>query len=97
MTIFAVIQNSSVVNKIIAESKEIAEAITGSSCIELENDFVAEIGSLYLNNEFTSAPPHASWTYDQASSEWVAPVPMPEDGNSYTWSEEDLNWTIVTE
>ena len=97
MKTFAVIENDLVVNEIIAESKELAETITGLLCVEIENTLVTEIGGSYLNNEFIGIRPYASWTHDQVLNEWVAPVAKPDDENLYIWSEEDLNWTMVTE
>jgi hypothetical protein len=97
MTIFAVIQDDLVVNNIIAESKEIAETLTGSLCVQIENVLVAEIGSSYLNNEFIGKRPYPSWTHDQVLNEWVAPVEKPDDENIYVWSEENLAWEAVTE
>ena len=97
MTTYAVIKNDLVVNKIIAESKEIAEAVTGLSCVETENPELVEIDSSYLNGQFVGKSPYPSWTYDSQLEEWVAPVLKPVNENFYIWSEEDLNWEIYTE
>ena len=97
MTIFAVIKNNIVVNKIMAESKEIAETVTGLSCVEIESTLVAELNSSYLDGKFLGLSPYPSWTYNHELDEWTAPVEKPEDENFYTWSEEDLEWKIVTE
>jgi hypothetical protein len=97
MKLFAVVKDNVVVNKIICDSKDIAEEIVGMSCIEIENELVCSINSAYIDNEFTDPAPYPSWTYDQESGEWIAPVPMPDDANIYSWSEENLNWIIVTE
>lgn len=48
MTNFAVINNSIVENIIVCDSIEIAEAVTGKTCIECPLDI----------------PVYASWTYD---------------------------------
>ena len=97
MTTYAVIKNDLVVNKIIAESKEMAETITGLSCVEIGNSQVVEIDSSYLDNQFIGKAPYPSWTYNSQLEEWVAPEAKPEDENFYIWSEEDLNWRIYTE
>jgi hypothetical protein len=97
MTIFAIVKDNVVVNKIIADSKELAEDLTGLLCVEIESPLVCETGSLYRNNEFTDPAPYPSWTYSEELNEWVAPVAKPEDENFYIWSEENLNWEMVTE
>lgn len=33
-----------------------------------------------------------SWLFDEATLDWVAPVPYPQDGEDYLWDEESLNW-----
>ena len=46
---FALINNSFVINLIVAESLEIAEEVTGFNCVEY---YVPKIGDRYINNEF---------------------------------------------
>ena len=52
---FAVIENQKITNIIIAESKLIAEQVTGKTCIEYINE-PAEVGGTYINGTFTQAP-----------------------------------------
>lgn len=49
---FAVIEDKSVINVIIADSKEIAEQATGKTCIEYTEENPAGIGWTYENNNF---------------------------------------------
>lgn len=51
MAKFAVIDGSLVINTILAESKEIAEQITGKTCVEFTTE-PAEVGGTYSNGEF---------------------------------------------
>lgn len=44
---------------------------------------------------FIPPKPYASWTLDNASCLWEAPVPMPADGKAYRWNEETLSWEIL--
>ena len=37
--------------------------------------------------------PYPSWVWD--GSEWVAPVPMPDDGGAYLWDEDAQDWKPV--
>lgn len=48
---FAIIENNIVVNLIVAESLEIAEQVTGLTCIEY---YVPKIGDSYIDNNFIS-------------------------------------------
>ena len=46
---------------------------------------------------FIPPQPFASWTLNETSCLWEAPVAYPDDGNMYTWDEETTNWVEVTE
>lgn len=37
-------------------------------------------------------PGYPSWTLDEATCQWVPPVPMPTDG-MYVWDESTLAWS----
>ena len=41
---------------------------------------------------FIPPQPFPSWTLDNATADWVAPVPMPNDGKRYYWDEETKSW-----
>lgn len=43
---------------------------------------------------FITPKPFPSWTLDNATADWVAPVPMPIDGQAYTWDEASQNWVL---
>lgn len=43
---------------------------------------------------FISPKPYPSWTLDNTTTEWVAPVSMPTDGKFYVWNEETKSWDI---
>ena len=45
---------------------------------------------------FIPPQPFPSWTLDEATFQWVAPVPYPDDGEPYVWDESALNWTSAT-
>jgi len=38
-----------------------------------------------------SEPPFPSWIFDDTIVDFVAPIPMPDEG-AWFWSEDDLNW-----
>jgi hypothetical protein len=44
---------------------------------------------------FIPPKPYPSWTLDNATADWVAPVPMPNDGKMYSWDEVTQSWVLV--
>ena len=44
---------------------------------------------------FIPPKPFESWVLDEGTCLWVAPLPMPEDGESYTWDEDAGDWVAV--
>jgi hypothetical protein len=56
MANFAVIDGINIINKVIADSKEIAEQATGKVCVQYSNTDVVDIGGTYVNGEFIPIP-----------------------------------------
>jgi hypothetical protein len=54
----------------------------------------AGVGYVYNSAEdvFHAPQPFPSWTISAPAWLWQPPVPMPQDGKVYIWSEADLNW-----
>jgi hypothetical protein len=71
--------------------------ITGDEGRERKN--YAGIGFTYDRdrNAFIPPQPFASWTLDDTSCLWEAPVAYPTDGEMYTWNEDTTSWDVVTE
>jgi hypothetical protein len=59
----------------------------------------AGIGYSYdaTRDAFIPPKPHASWTLNEDTCLWDAPVAMPTDGQMYIWDEASLAWVIVPE
>ena len=57
MASFAVINNGIVQNCIIANSLDIAQEVTGFTCVEYTNENAPSIGYLYDNGIFTNPNP----------------------------------------
>ena len=57
----------------------------------------AGIGYTYdtAKDAFIPPQPFNSWTLNEDTCLWDAPVPYPEDGKLYKWNEEILNWEEV--
>jgi hypothetical protein len=58
----------------------------------------AGIGYLYdpIRDAFIPPKPYASWTLNEATCLWQAPVAMPTDDKLYTWDEATTSWIEQT-
>jgi hypothetical protein len=58
----------------------------------------AGVGHTYnaTNDVFYEPQPYPSWTLNETTWTWDAPVPMPTDDKMYTWDEPTTNWIEVT-
>jgi len=58
----------------------------------------AGIGYAYdaSRDAFIPQKPYSSWLLDEATCQWEAPVPMPEDGGRYRWDEAAGEWVEYT-
>ena len=57
----------------------------------------AGIGYSYdaQRDAFIPPKPYPSWVLDEATCQWKAPVPMPQDGGMYVWDEEMQDWKPI--
>lgn len=46
---------------------------------------------------FIPPQPFESWTLNETTCRWQAPVPYPQDGRIYQWDEDTTTWIEVTE
>jgi hypothetical protein len=44
---------------------------------------------------FIPPQPYASWTLNEDTCLWSAPVPNPNDGKMYSWNEETTSWEEI--
>jgi hypothetical protein len=107
MSHFAKVTNGIVEQVIVADTKEWCEANLGGTWVQtsyntyggvhtqggtpLHKNY-AGIGYTFDGTGFAAPQPYASWTLDESSYVWQAPVSMPEDGKPYVWNEDDLAW-----
>ena len=56
----------------------------------------ANIGYSYdsVNDVFIPPKPYPSWVINPQTWLWEAPVPYPDDGQSYIWDEATLSWVL---
>jgi hypothetical protein len=59
----------------------------------------AGIGFIYdeSRDAFIPPKPFESWTLNEATCLWDAPVPYPNDGNDYQWDESAGDWFPINE
>jgi len=57
----------------------------------------AGIGSIYDENldAFYDPQPYPSWVLNTNTCQWEAPIPQPNDGNTYIWNEDTKNWDLI--
>lgn len=57
----------------------------------------AGIGYTYDSGRdaFIPQKPYNSWTLDESTCQWTAPVTYPNDGKNYSWDESVTNWVEV--
>ena len=53
----------------------------------------AWVGGDYVGGYFYPPQPFPSWTRNEG--EWLPPVPMPTDGQSYVWNEDAQEWQAL--
>jgi hypothetical protein len=66
--------------------------------VALRKNF-AGVGFIYDSSKdaFYTTQPYASWSLNEDTCLWEAPVPYPDDGKRYIWNETITNWTEITE
>jgi hypothetical protein len=57
----------------------------------------ASIGYTYdsTRDAFVAPKPYNSWTLNEETCHWQAPVAYPNDEGIYTWNESTLSWDLV--
>ncbi len=57
----------------------------------------AGIGFTYdeVRNAFIEPKPYDSWTLNEETCLWEAPVALPDTENRYNWNEETTSWDLV--
>jgi hypothetical protein len=110
MAHFAEVVDGVVERVIVAETKEWCETNFGGTWVQtsynthggvhsqggtpLHKNY-AGMGYTWDGTGFSAPQPYASWTLDEETYLWQAPVAMPTDGNLYTWNEETTSWVEV--
>ena len=88
---FAIHDGATVHNVIVCDTQGLAEELTGMLALETEGQ--PWIGWTLAEGEWRPPQPYSSWVWD--GSEWVAPVPMPDEGGPWIWDEATRSWVEV--
>ena len=59
----------------------------------------AAVGYTYDENRDAFIPPklYPSWTLNEETCRWEAPVAKPDDGQRYKWNETNQSWDLITD
>ena len=57
----------------------------------------AGIGYTYDEDKdaFIAPKPFNSWTLNETTCNWEAPIVKPDDGQDYVWNEENQQWEVI--
>ena len=57
----------------------------------------AGVGNSYdsVRDAFIAPKPYPSWTLNESTCGWDAPVTYPDDGKDYIWDESTTNWKEI--
>jgi len=102
--------DNTVLRVIVADTKEWCEQNLGGTWVQtsynthggqhpegrpLHKNY-AGIGYKWDGVGFYAPQPFPSWTKNEETYIWEAPVPMPNDGKIYKWNEADQKWDEET-
>jgi len=93
MATYAVIENGTVINVIVADSKETAEQVSGLECVEYTEEDPLMTGATWNEewSKYVNLCGFPSHVYNGTA--WVPPIPVPqEEGKRFEWNEETLSW-----
>jgi hypothetical protein len=108
MAHFAKLNNNTVTEVIVAEQDFINSGAVGDSFLWVQTSYnnnfrknFAGVGYTYdkTRDAFIPPKPYPSWTLDESTCRWDAPVAYPADGThskQYEWDEDTTTWTEIT-
>ena len=97
---FIKVVNNRVVNTIVATQEHINNLDDRDFYIKDDiTQFKNSPGKNYtysaIKNAFIPPKPYNSWTLNETTCKWEAPVARPDDGQNYNWNEETQQWDLV--
>ena len=101
MAKFVKVINNKVVDSIVAEQDHINTLSDKDFWIKNDGTKfnIAGIGYTYdaLRDAFIAPKTFNSWTLNEETCQWEAPIPMPDDDKRYIWNEETKQWEDIDE
>ena len=97
MSHFAKIE-SDIVTKVIVAEQDFIDRLSGTW---VQTSYTGSIRKNYagkgytydsVRDAFIPPKPFASWTLNESTCLWQAPVTYPDDGKDYDWNEETSSW-----
>ena len=99
MARFVKVINNRVVDAIVADQEHINSLPDKDFYIKNDGTKfnIAGIGYTYdaLRDAFIAPKPFNSWTLNETTCQWEAPVALPDTENRYNWNEINQNWDII--
>ena len=105
MAHFAKINKTNIVTDVIvAEQDFINSGKVGDSFLWIQTSYngsfrknYAGIGFQYdkTRDAFIAPKPYPSWTLNETTCLWEAPVAYPDDENNYNWNESEQSWNLI--
>lgn len=103
LRVIVVANNDITVNGQESEAKGIAfcQSLFGPDTRWVQTSYTGKMRKRYAGvgysfdeqrDAFIPPQPYPSWTLDPETCDWVAPIPMPNDGHWYTWDESTQSW-----
>jgi hypothetical protein len=106
MSHFAKIDSNNIVeNVIVAEQDFINSGAVGDSFLWVQTSYngnfrgkYASIGDTWdkVNEVFISPQPYPSWTLNEDTCIYEAPIAYPTDDLMYSWDEDTTSWVEIT-
>jgi hypothetical protein len=93
--------NTKLVEQVIVAEQDFVDTLLGTWIQTSYNGTIrknyAGVGYTYdfARDAFYAPQPYPSWTLDEDTCQWEAPVAYPTDGKLYKWNEQELNWELT--
>ena len=97
---FIIDADKKITNIIAADSKELAETLTGLTAIEADGTVGGGIGYVWVEekgNFKPPFPPHVGWIFDEELWRYEPPVAIPDEENRYIWDDSTVSWVLYEE
>lgn len=89
---YLVVRGDTVENLIVFSGGQWAPP-AGTTLLAAEGELASvSVGWKFVDDRWMPPQPYPSWTFDENSFEWQAPVPYPSERALYSWDETAGEW-----